>query len=113
MRGFFEFLKNRVFKKRSGCFSQVGESYLKTPWHFLLFSPYTHSRPPRELGGCGFGAARWRRQVNGGAARRPAGVRRSRLGRSCLLQGGALRARVRAHAGRSAAVQARARSAKQ
>ena len=28
----------------SGCFSQVGEFYLKAPWHFLLFSPFIHSK---------------------------------------------------------------------
>ena len=48
-----------------------------------------------------------------GAARPPAGARRSRHGWSCLPRGGALRARVRERAGHSAAVQVRARPAKQ
>ena len=50
---------------------------------------------------------RWR------AARRPAGVRRLRHGWSCLLRGGALRARVRERAGHLAAAHARARPVKQ
>ena len=32
-----------IFKKRSGCFSQVGEFYLKAPWLFLPLSPFIHS----------------------------------------------------------------------
>jgi hypothetical protein len=60
-------------------------------------------------GGGGMEAAGKRRR----AARRPAGVRRSRHGWSCLLRGGALRARVRERAGHSAAVQVRAWPAKQ
>ena len=77
------------------------------------------SRPPRGHGGCGFGAARRRRHGGGRrgkrrrAARRPAGVRRSRHGWSCLLQGGALRARVRERVGHSAAVRARVRPTEQ
>ena len=60
-------------------------------------------------GGGGMEAAGKRRR----AARRPAGVRRSRHGWSCLLRGGALRARVRERAGHSAAVQVRAWPARQ
>ena len=61
---------------------------------------------------CGAAEAAWSLEAAGKrwrAAGRRAGVRRSRHGWSCLLQGGTLHARVRGRAGQSAAVRGRAR----